>query len=95
MLTVEANKKALQSSERALLAVKAQYDIGSRDMIDVVDAQKQFFASQKDYAHARINYALDLLQLKLFVGELSENDLQDLNQWLVVDPAMLTYDKIP
>jgi len=38
VLTVEARKKSLASSERALKAVKDQYDLGSRDMIDVLNA---------------------------------------------------------
>jgi outer membrane protein len=95
VLTVEAQKKSVSSSERALRAVKAQYDLGSRDMIDLLNAQKQVFESKKEYAHARYNYVLDLMQLKLFVGELSLKDLEELNDWLVPDPSLLNLDQLP
>lgn len=95
VLTVEARKKSLHSSERALKAVKAQYELGSRDMIDVLNAQKQMFASQREYANARYNYLLDLLQLKLFVGELTLDDLKEVNSWLVVDNNLMNLDTLP
>ncbi len=95
VLSVDARKKALASSERALRAVRAQYEIGSRDMIDVLNAQRNFFSAQREYAHARIDYVLHNLQLKLFVGELSEQDLKELNQWLVNDPELMGFESIP
>ncbi len=95
VLTAEARKKALESSQQALKAVKAQYELGSRDLIDVLEAQQQVFDARREYAHARYNYVLDNLQLKLFVGELSMQDIEDVNTWLVHDENLLTLDKIP
>lgn len=95
VLTADARKKSLHSSERALAAVKAQYELGSRDMIDVLNAQKQMFASQREFANARYSYLLDLLQLKLFVGEISLKDLEEINSWLVVDNNLMNLDTIP
>lgn len=95
VLTAEARKKSLSSSEQALKAVKAQYDLGSRDMADVLNAQKQLFAAKREYANARYNYLLDLMQLKLFVGELSVSDLEEVNSWLILDESLMTLDTIP
>ncbi len=95
VLKVNARKQYMLSSERALKAVKAQYDIGSRDMIDVLNAQQQFFSAQKEYAHSRYDYVLDLMQLKLFIGELSLEDLKTLNEYLVVDEKLMPFDQIP
>jgi len=95
VLSAEARKKSLTSSEMALKAVKAQHEIGSRDMIDVLNAQQQMFASRREYANARYNYLLDSLQLKLFVGELTLEDLKEVNNWLVVDTNLMNLDTIP
>lgn len=95
VLTVNARKQSLISSERALKAVKAQYDIGSRDMIDVLDAQERFFSAQREYAHSRYDYVMDLMQLKLFVGELRIEDLNAINEYLVVDDKLMRFEQIP
>lgn len=95
VLTVEARRNALHSSERALKAVKAEYDAGSRNMIDVLNAQQQLFNAKRALSHARYNYLLDLLQLKLFVGELTIDDLAEVNQWLVIDDTLMDLNTIP
>lgn len=95
VLTVRARKKSVLSSERALRAVSAQYDIGSRDMIDVLNAQQQVFASKQAYSHSRYNYVLDRMQLLLLAGELREDELKKLDQWLVENNNLLNLDTIP
>ena len=95
VLTVEAQRNALNSSERALRAVKAEYDAGSRNMIDVLNAQQRLFDAKRALSHARYNYLLDRLQLKLFVGELTIADLTVVNQWLVIDDTLMDLNTIP
>lgn len=95
VLTVEARKKSVLSSERALRAVSAQYEIGSRDMIDVLNAQQQLFSAKQAYSHSRYNYVLDRMQLLLLAGELSEQELENLDQWLVENNNLLNLDTIP
>jgi outer membrane protein len=95
VLTVEAQRRALASSERALKAVQAEYNAGTRNLTDVLNTQQQYFTARKALSHARYDYVLDKLQLKLFAGELSIDDLKEINQWLVIDDTLMDLNTIP
>ena len=82
MSYVKALKQTLSSSNQALAATNAGFEVGSRSAIDVLNAQREMFRSQRDYAHARYSYILDMLKLKVAVGLLSIDDLEQINNWL-------------
>ena len=82
MSYVKALSQAMKSSEQALKATNAGFDVGTRSAIEVLDAQRELFRSQRDYASARYDYMLDMLQLKMAVGLLSIDDLEQINSWL-------------
>lgn len=79
---VKAFKQALSSATTALEATQAGFEVGTRTAVDVLDSQRERFRAQRDYARARYDYALATLQLKQAAGVLSEQDLQQLNNWL-------------
>lgn len=79
---VKARKQAIRSAESALEATQAGYDVGSRNIIEVLNAQRNLFAAQRDYANARYDYILSSLTLKSLAGVLSEDDLMQVNGWL-------------
>ena len=70
---------ALKSSESALEATQKGLEVGIRDNIDLLDAQKQVFSVKKDYAKARYDYHLSVIKLKEITGVLNEQDLFDLS----------------
>ena len=80
--TVFARKAALTSSENALEATKAGYDVGTRNLVDLLQAERAVFAAQLDYFNSRYDYILDMLNLKLAAGTLSSEDLMHYNQYL-------------
>jgi len=82
MSYVKALQQALQSSEKALRATNAGFEVGTRTAIEVLDAQRELFRGQRDYASARYEYLLNTLQLKKAVGLLSIDDLEQINNWL-------------
>ncbi len=53
-------------------------DIGSRNIADVLNAQKQLYSVVRDYNNARYDYIVDTLRLKQAAGILSVDDLQQL-----------------
>jgi outer membrane protein len=53
--------------------------VGTRNIVDVLQAQQRLYASQFDYADSLYNYVLDHLRLKQTAGVLAEQDLLDLN----------------
>jgi outer membrane protein len=78
---VGARQKAIQSAQSALEATETGYEVGTRNVVDVLQAQQRLYASQFDYADSLYNYVLDQLRLKQTAGVLAEKDLLDLNQY--------------
>ncbi|HEX4869488.1 MAG TPA: TolC family outer membrane protein [Moraxellaceae bacterium] len=79
---VEARKQAVASSEASLDATQAGYEVGTRNIVDVLLAQRNMYAAKRDYAAARYDYVLNSLRLKAASGQLTEVDIRELNAWL-------------
>jgi outer membrane protein len=80
--TVSARKQAIISSESSLEATQAGYEVGTRDFVDVLNAQQGVFQAKADYYNALYDYIIGTLELKQTAGTLTPNDIFDLNQWL-------------
>lgn len=81
VVRVQARLKAIKSSQSALEATETGYEVGTRNIVDVLQAQQRLFASQFDYADSRYNYVIDLMLLKQTTGTLSPQDLAELNNY--------------
>lgn len=81
-----ARIRALEAGERssrdAVQANRIGYEVGVRINQDVLDAQQQLYATQRDLAQARYGTLLDGLRLKAASGILSESDLDAVNRLL-------------
>ncbi|AGZ33323.1 MAG: TolC family outer membrane protein [Pseudomonas sp.] len=75
---VQARKQSIISNQSALEATEIGYQVGTRNIVDVLDAQRQLYTSVRDYNNSRYDYILDNLSLKQAAGTLSPQDLQDL-----------------
>ncbi|MDF1782471.1 MAG: TolC family outer membrane protein [Alcanivoracaceae bacterium] len=82
VLRVQARRQALVSAQSALKATESGYSVGTRNVVDVVIAQRNMYSAQRDYAGARYDYILDSLRLKAAAGILNEEDLGEVNGWL-------------
>lgn len=82
---VNARKQSIKSAQSAVDAIQAGYNYGTRNIVDVLNAQRNLFSSQRDYANARYDYILRLLELKQTAGVLNPSDIQALNQWISID----------
>ncbi|WP_034833355.1 TolC family outer membrane protein [Endozoicomonas numazuensis] len=80
---VEARCQGIVSSESALKATQSGYEVGTRNITDVLDAQKTLFAAQRDYLNARYDFIVNTLKLKQTAGTLNPEDLSELNSWIV------------
>ncbi|WP_289083253.1 TolC family outer membrane protein [uncultured Spongiibacter sp.] len=85
--TVKARKLNIVSARSALDATEAGYEVGTRNVVDVLNAQRALYAAIRDYSNARYDYVLDMLQLKQNAGTLSPADIHQLNKWLKDAPA--------
>jgi outer membrane protein len=75
---VEARQQAVISATSALDATQAGYEVGTRNIVDVLLAQRTLFQSKTDYANALYDYILNTLNLKRVAGLLAPDDLQQL-----------------
>ena len=82
MSTVRALEAALVSTQSQLDSTRLGRDVGVRTQVDVLNAQQLLFSASRDLAQSKYNYVLSLLRLEAAVGELTEEDLVALNQWL-------------
>ena len=80
---VQARKQSIISNQSALEATEIGYQVGTRNIVDVLDAQRQLYTSVRDYNNSRYDYILDNLSLKQAAGTLSPQDLQDLKRYLL------------
>ncbi|MCZ6888881.1 MAG: TolC family outer membrane protein [Gammaproteobacteria bacterium] len=78
VVRVGARIKAIKSGEAALEATQTGYEVGTRNIVDVLRAQQQLFLAQFDYADSRYNYVGNLLRLKQIAGTLDEDDVAEL-----------------
>jgi outer membrane protein len=81
---VRALRQALESSETALRATEAGYEVGTRTAVDVLNSRRTLVQAQTDYAGSRYDYIVSVVQLRLASGNLSRNDVVEINKWLAV-----------
>ena len=83
---VNSRRQAITSAESALEATEAGYEAGTRNIVDVLIAQRGLFQARRNYANARYDYIGSFLRLKEVAGQLSPEDINQLNVWL--DPEI-------
>ncbi len=79
---VTALKQAVGSSQIALTATEAGYEVGTRTAVDVLLARQRLFDAQTTYARSRYDYVLNVLLLEQQAGTLDETRLARVNAWL-------------
>lgn len=79
---VQALKAAVVSSQSAVEATEAGFQVGTRTMVDVVIEQRNLFQTLRDYAKTRYDYITNSLSLKQAAGALQTEDLGRINSWL-------------
>ncbi len=79
---VAALRQALESSQTALKATEAGYEVGTRTAVDVLDARRTLVQAQTNYARSRYDYILNVLALKQAAGILDRKALEEVNGWL-------------
>jgi outer membrane protein len=79
---VKALEAAEVSSKSALESNKLGYQVGVRINIDVLNAQRQLYSTQKDLSKARYDTIMNGLRLKSAAGSLKEEDLEPINALL-------------
>ena len=79
---VSADRQTIVSQKNSLDSVQAQYEVGTRTMTDVVNAQQRLFEAQNQLAADQYGLIMALLNLKYLAGSLNVTDVQEINSWL-------------
>ncbi|MCE0733679.1 TolC family outer membrane protein [Halomonas sp. G15] len=80
--TVEARAQAVVSNQSALDATRAGYEVGTRNIVDVLNAEQNLYNAIAELAGARYDYVINLLTLRQQAGTLDEEALAEVNAWL-------------
>ncbi|WP_427979182.1 outer membrane channel protein TolC [Agarivorans sp.] len=81
--SVKAFEQTVISSQSALEATEAGFEVGTRTIVDVQDATRNLYSAKSDLANARYDYILNMLALKQAAGTLSEEDVILVNSGLM------------
>jgi outer membrane protein len=79
---VQALRQAVESSQTALRATEAGFEVGTRTSVDVLISQNNLRRAETTYARSRYDYILNVLRLKQAAGGLSADDLREVDGWL-------------
>lgn len=79
---VKALKQALKSSETALEATEAGFQVGTRTAVDVVNSERTTSSARRDFSRSKYDYIVNLMSLKQAAGILNTDDINIINQWL-------------
>lgn len=89
-LTLKADNARLQARQRAQAsaalayeATKAGYDVGTRNIVDLLLSETNLYLTKRDYANARYDYVINSLRLQAAAGMLSEDSVKRVNSWLM------------
>ena len=78
---IAAQLQATRSNESALEATQAGYEVGTRNVVDVLQAQRSLFRAKRDYATARYTFVLNLLQSYSLAAALDREDFEKIAAW--------------
>ena len=82
---VKALQQALISTQSALEATELGFEVGTRTAVDVLDSQRELYRARRELALARYEHIVSTLQLKLAAGQLSGDDVAQVNGWLITE----------
>ncbi|WP_290652390.1 TolC family outer membrane protein [Aquisalimonas sp.] len=85
---ISAFEQALQSVMSTERSTRRGLEVGLRTTLDVLNVQRDRFATQRDLAQARYNYLLNYLQLQVAVGSaVDASTIDDVNFFLADEAA--------
>ena len=92
---VQALQQALSSSQTALKATEAGYEVGTRTAVELLDSRRLLIAAQTNYSQSRYSYLNSLVQLRLASGDIDRATIEEINRWLTVTTNTSAADTPP
>ena len=79
-LNISSLKSAVESSKDALEATRLGYELNSRNLIDLLQAEKNYSESINNLSQATYGFIVTSLQYKQAIGNLAPGDVVELNK---------------
>lgn len=79
---LRAQKQAVLSATSALEATRVGYEVGTRNIVDLLQAEKNLYSAEKNLANAKYDYLITTLRLHHAAGTLSPENLIEINNLL-------------
>jgi TolC family type I secretion outer membrane protein len=82
---ISAYQQAMEAAALQLESTQLGFQEGLRNSVQVLDSQQILFNAKLNVLESRYNYIMNFINLKLSVGLLSFSDLDEVNQYLMVN----------
>ena len=79
---VNAQEQAVISATSALEATQVGYQVGTRNVVDLLQAEKTLYSAERNLANAKYDYILANLRLALAAGTISPSNIVEINNIL-------------
>ncbi len=83
VLKVRALEQAARSGEQLVTSTRRSYQVGSRTLVDVLNAEQQLQSTLRDLAEARYLYLVSRVRLRALTGSDIDGNIREINGWLV------------
>lgn len=80
--SIRAYEQSVVSSESALKATQAGFEVGTRTIVDVLNRTRDLYDSKRQLSEARYGYINSILALKQAAGTINEDDIIAINSGL-------------
>jgi outer membrane protein len=80
---IGAARRAVESGRESVEASQRNVEFGTGSVFDLLNAQNNYYATQRAYSQTRYDYLTALLTLKQQAGRLMEHDLEVIDGFLV------------
>ncbi len=89
---VNARRQAIVSARSALEATQSGYEVGTRNLVEVLLAQQAVYQAERDYQNALYDYVINTFQLREAAGMLTPADIQNVDAALAQDEMLRRND---
>ncbi|QFU24448.1 outer membrane channel protein TolC [Shewanella eurypsychrophilus] len=83
--SIRAYEQSVISSESALKATQAGFEVGTRTIVDVLNRTRDLYDSKRQLSDARYGYINSIMALKQAAGTLNEDDVIAINNGLIAE----------
>lgn len=89
IIQVQALQQSVISNKSALDATSSAFQVGTRTITDVLNAQSDLLRAQSDLSKSKYTYILECFKLKRFAGIIVDDDIATISTWLQPPPKGL------